>query len=260
MNEKTTGGKKGTRSRRGRQPATEETRNRIIDAAMELAVERPWTEITLAAIAEKAEITLAELHQHVSERDEILKLLARRVDEQVLASLEKEPLEGGAVDRLFELIMRRLEALAPWRPAIRNILKDMPFVIGEHPPLACQYLASQRWMLAAAGLERPGAEGAACALALGGIYLRALKTWVDDEDPGYSRTMARLDGDLKRAAEWRERLEGPVRAARTMARAGCAVLRGVAGLFVRPRRTRGEEGANGAAGAAEPAETAERPA
>ncbi len=226
---------KTSRSRRKVATGDSERLDAIIDAAMELAVEKSWTDITLADIAARAGISLAELRRHVSGRDEILRLFTRRVDEKVLSSLEQDPLEGDATDRLFELIMRRLEALAPWRPAIRDILKESPILVGEHPPLACQYLASQRWMLAAAGLERPGLEGAACAAALGGIYLRALKVWVEDDDPGFSRTMSRLDQDLKRAAQWLERLEGPAEAARSVARAGCAVARGLFRL-IRPRR------------------------
>ena len=239
MAEKEKKGRTG-RTRRKAAATDSERLDAIVDAAMELAVEKDWTDITLADIAEKAGLSLAELRRHVSGRDEILRHFARRVDEQVLASLEQDPLEGDATDRLFELIMRRLEALAPWRPAIRNILKESPVIVGEHPPIACQYLASQRWMLAAAGLERPGLEGAACAAALGGIYLRALKTWVDDDDPGFSRTMSRLDQDLKRAAQWRERLEGPARAAKGLARAGCAFARGLVRL-VRPRRDERKE-------------------
>ncbi len=233
--------KKDTRTRRKSAFGDSQRLDAIIDAALELAVETPWTNVTLADIARRAGLSLAELRQHVDGRDEILRHFARRVDAQVLASLEKDPLEGDAVDRLFELIMRRLEVLAPWRPAIRNILKESPLIAGEHPPLACQYLASQRWMLSAAGLERPGLEGAACAAALGGIYLRALKTWVEDDDPGFSRTMARLDQDLKRAARWRERLEGPARAARGMASAGCALARGLIRLIRRQERSPREE-------------------
>ena len=236
------GKKSASTSRRSRRRGGDEAavRRRIVEAGMELAVDRRFEDITLADIAAAAGLSLAELRRHIARPTDVLRLLADEVDAAVLASLEDEPLEGEATDRLFELVMRRLERLAPWRPAIRNILRDAPLIVGEHPPLACRYLLSQKWMLAAAGLERPGLEGAACAAALGAIHARALATWVEDDDPGFARTMARLDKDLKRAGDLRERLAGPADAARAACRAGFSLARGVARML-RPGGWKSEE-------------------
>ncbi len=57
---------------------------------------------------------------------------------------------------------------------------------------------SMRFMLEAAGVE---AEGAAGALKLQGLALawaRVLRVWLDDDEPGLSRTMAELDRVLTR--------------------------------------------------------------
>ncbi len=204
----------------------------IIEATMTLAAERLWREITLADIADAAGLTLAELRAHVSCKGDILRALADRADAELLKSVEKDPLDGEARDRLFEAIMRRLEFLAPWRAAIRNIMSEPAAASCECPSVIERYFISQRWILAATGLEAPGMEGAARTFGLGMIYARTLRTWVEDDDPGLSRTMARLDRDLDRACRMERRLAPAASAARAacgllraMARAGKAVLR-----------------------------------
>ena len=57
------------------------TRDRIVEALMALAAERPWSEVTLAAIAERAGVTLAELRAQFDGRLAILADYVRRIDE-----------------------------------------------------------------------------------------------------------------------------------------------------------------------------------
>ncbi len=196
----------------------------IINAAMDLAAERPWREITLSDIADAAGMSLSELRQQVTCKGDILRALADRADAALLESVEKEPLDGEARDRLFEAIMRRLEFLAPYRSALRNLMDEPAAAACECPPVLERYFVSQRWMLAATGLEAPGMEGAARTLGLGMIYARTLRTWVEDDDPGLSRTMARLDRDLDRAC----RMERRLAPAASAARAACGLFRAMA--------------------------------
>jgi len=215
--------------------------NVIIAATMTLAADRPWREITLADIAAVAQMPLVELRKHISCKGDVLRELARRTDEALLASVEKEPLDGEAIDRLFEAVMRRLELLAPYKAAIGNILNDPAPAACECPPAIGRYFLSQRWMLAAAGLEKPGMEGVAKTMGLGMVYMRALRTWVEDDDPGLSHTMARLDRDLKRGERMLRQLEGPIAVAKAARRLGCALVRAAAGAF-RPAPEESKEG------------------
>jgi len=84
-----------------------ETRDRIVEAAFRLAAEKPWAEITLAAIAQGAGLNLAELAQQISGKPDILDAFARGMDARLLASLKDDPVEGDAHDRLFDIILRR---------------------------------------------------------------------------------------------------------------------------------------------------------
>ena len=59
-------------------------------------------------------------------------------------------------ERLFDVLMRRLEILAPHREAVRSLLRSAR----RNPPLALALnglaVRSQQWMLTAAGIERIG--------------------------------------------------------------------------------------------------------
>src|SRR5258708_28737980 len=97
-------------------------RDRIIDALMRLAAEYDFREIGLADIAAEAEVPLATLRRNFDGKLGIIAGFSRRIDEQVL---DKGPGEGeGARDRLFEMLMRRFEALVPYRHGLRRIIRS----------------------------------------------------------------------------------------------------------------------------------------
>ncbi|HUE46497.1 MAG TPA: TetR/AcrR family transcriptional regulator, partial [Aestuariivirgaceae bacterium] len=180
----------------------EDQENAVIDAALRLAARRSWRDVRIADIAAEAKLDLAKLANVASGKADILRRFSRRTDRAMLASLKKLPVEGDAHDRLFEIVMRRLEILAPHRAALASIL-DAP---AGHPSglamLAGSAATTQRWMLAAAGLEEEGAGGLVKQGGLACVYARALRVWLSDDDPGLARTMAALDGDLREGARW----------------------------------------------------------
>src|SRR5690625_5900530 len=99
-----------------------EERERIIDAALELAAQGRWSEVTLNAIADEAQVSLARIYEDFGSRGDILAAFFRRIDAEVLgeeedALSEEEP----ARDRLFDVLMRRFEALPPYHSAVYSI-------------------------------------------------------------------------------------------------------------------------------------------
>ena len=94
--------------------------------------------------------------------------------------------------------MRRLEALAPHREAVRSLLRSAR----RNPPLALALnglaVRSQQWMLTAAGINASGPRGILRAQGLAVLFASVLRTWTHDDDPGQARTMAALDRALAR--------------------------------------------------------------
>ena len=168
----------------------------IFDAAMRLAAEQGWNRLTLASIAEAANLPLVDLYKRFTTRQAILEGMRKAVDHAML--------EGGAVpdgparDRLFEVLMRRFDALAPWRAGVAAVVEAQ-----SRDPLAaiCSgfgAVASMAAALEAAGLDSSGLRGLVRAKALLTVFLPALRVWLTDETEDRSATMASLDKGLRR--------------------------------------------------------------
>ena len=173
-------------------------RDRIIDAAIELAGDQPWEDVTLTLIAARARLPLAELRREFSSRNQILGAFVARIDAEMLAAAGAEDDESTVRDRLFDLIMCRLDALGPFKPALKNISGGRPAGPSEAVAGLGHLLQSQGWILDAAGATTPGLSGKIKTCGLAALYLDVLSVWLEEDDPGLPRTMARLDRQLRR--------------------------------------------------------------
>jgi ubiquinone biosynthesis protein COQ9 len=170
------------------------TKGRIIEAALKLAAERGWKDVSLIDIAERAAVTLTELREHFSGKAAIVRGLVRAVDDELLRNARRPQAGEGHRDALFEVIMARFDLLAPHKAAIRSIVETM----GPDLGMLETALASQHWMLQAAGIDGSGPQGAVRTLGLASVYASVFRTWLEDDDPGMARTMAALDRRLRR--------------------------------------------------------------
>lgn len=177
------------------------TSDRIVDAALALAAEKDWRTISLAEIAEAAGLPLSEVYPVFRSKAQVLAGFSRRLDGEVLAGQDAEAREGSARDRLFDVIMRRLDAMEPHRDALKSIFAGL----ARDPGMALCGLGhlsrSLACMLEAADLSSDGLRGAVRIKALGAIYLATLRAWLGDESQDKGPTMAALDRHLRRA-EW----------------------------------------------------------
>ncbi|MEO1103365.1 MAG: TetR family transcriptional regulator [Pseudomonadota bacterium] len=183
-----------------------DTADKIIDATMALLADRPFEEVTLRAIATEAGISLGELNQHFSTRGHILSAFSRRIDQAVLANEFSDMVGESGRDRLFDVLMSRLDALSPHKAALKSLMqaarRDPAVALG----LNTIGLRGQSWMLAAAGLSAPGWRGRIATQSLAVAFAKVLRTFVDEDDPGMPRTMARLDKELRELESRHKRL------------------------------------------------------
>jgi AcrR family transcriptional regulator len=180
----------------------------IVKAFMALLAERSFEEIGFGDIAARAGLSLAQCRDAFASTFGVLAAHAKMVDRKVLAGGDPELADELPRERLFDVLMRRLEALTPDRPAIRSLLQSAR----RNPPLAFALnqlnVRSQQWMLAAADIDATGPAGMVRAQGLALLYASVLRTWVDDDDPGLARTMAALDRALARGGRCAELLDG----------------------------------------------------
>lgn len=171
--------------------------DRLVDAALSLTARQGWRDTGMGEIAAEAGLPLAEAYAACPSKLAVLAVFHRRIDRAALA--------GGAADsdepprdRLFDVLMRRFDALRPHKAALRVILRD-----GVGDPLALlglpALLQSMGWMLEAAGISAAGWRGRLRANLLAGLYLSVLRVFLRDDSADLTQTMAALDRRLRRA-------------------------------------------------------------
>jgi AcrR family transcriptional regulator len=207
-----------------------------VAAFLKLLADKPIERIGFAEIAEAAGVSLAQLRGEFPSALAILAAHMKSLDRAVLSEdfgdVEEEP----ARERLFDVLMRRLEMLAPHREAVRSLLRSAR----RNPPLALALnglaVRSQQWMLTAAGIGAAGPRGVIRAQGLAALFGGVLRTWIHDDDPGLARTMAALDRALARGQRFAGLMEDLCRIPARLCR-------------LRPRRRRGDSAEDSAAAA-----------
>ena len=193
-------------------------RERIVDAFMALLAEKRIEEISFAEIARRAGVSLSELREAFGSTLAILAVYIKGVDRTVLAGGDADMAEEPPRERLFDVLMRRLETLAPHKAAVRSLMRSAARNPGLAFALNGLAVRSQQWMLTAADIGAAGPGGMLRAQGLALLFAQVLRTWVGDDDPGLARTMAALDRALARGQRWSGLLDDlcriPVRACR----------------------------------------------
>jgi ubiquinone biosynthesis protein COQ9 len=196
-------------------------RNRAVRAALEIAAERGWNNVTFTAIADRTGLSLADLRRDFACKTDILKAFQAEVDADVLGKIKPATPEQSVRDRLFDVIMTRFETMQPFKPALGRISASLCCHPGEAALLVCSTLDSQYWMLEGAGekLQGPGAGLRVAGLA--SIYAKVFRVWLDDSTPGLDHTMAALDRRLRRGEEM---LAGIENACDSFCRFACGLM------------------------------------
>ena len=187
------------------------TPDHIIDTTMELVAGRGWRHVALGDIAAASGLSLAQLYAIFPSRLAVLDAFERRINEQTLAGGTDagDPIR----DRLFELVMRRLDALAPHKAAVRALVRDLP---RDPAAILCagpRFLNAMRWMAESAGVETAGIAGLLRVKGLAAVYAATLRTWLSDDSADNAKTLAALDRALKQAEFFARSIPGFMRPA-----------------------------------------------
>jgi len=220
--------KPSPRSKAASRPRRTSAGDPIVEALMRLVATRSFMKIGLGDIAREAGVSLTALRDSYEGKLAILAAFSRQIDRVVL---DGGPAEGETPrDRLFEILMRRFDALDPYRQAVRSVARA-----ARRDPCLARSLhrnarRSQKWMLVAADADKRGVMGAAMIEALVILQSEVLRVWLDDDDPGLAKTMAALDRGLARGARAMDFVDD--------------VCGRLCNLFTRDRATRGGAAAN----------------
>ena len=181
--------------------APDSTDARLVAGFWQAMAEEGWQGLTLRGVAAAAGVSVAELRRRCPTPLDLLALHNRVVDQAVVAGTV--PGQGGAArDRIFDVLMRRVDAMQPHRAGILRFLRDLP----RDPLLALVPLRalprSMARMLEAA--EVPAGMGPLGLLRVKGmaaVWLATERAWTRDESADLGATMAALDRALDRAEQ-----------------------------------------------------------
>jgi AcrR family transcriptional regulator len=158
---------------------------------------RSWSEITLAEVARSAKTPLSTLIAEVPSKPALIGLILRCTFDQTAARYRKDPKSENARDRLFDVVLSWLDLLGPRKAAMRSLYNGL-----RRDPLALVQVRGALITHAESLLALAEADdGRAVTARAGALVLalaRAIGVWLDDDEQ-LTRTMARLDEDLRRA-------------------------------------------------------------
>jgi AcrR family transcriptional regulator len=179
-----------------------------VDAFLGLVGDKGYGAVSLRDVATAAGLGFAEFYRLFPDKAALVKVFLARIDREVLAGTasELDP-EETARDRLFDVMMRRYDALKPHRAVVASIRQ----AARRDPVLALALVPvtrrSMALMLEAAGVSSDGLAGALRQRALLAIYGTVSRVFDRDDSADLAKTMAALDGRLKTAERWAQVLE-----------------------------------------------------
>lgn len=179
-------------------------RDKAVDALMALLAEQSFEDIGLAEVAGRAGVKLSALRAEFGSTLAIYAAHIKDIDKAVLDGGDDDMAEEPPRERLFDVLMRRLEVMTPYKEAVRSIMRSARRNPGLALALNATALRSQAWMLEAAGIGASGARGALRAQGGALMFARVVKAWLDaeDDEDAIDRAMAALNRGLASAERW----------------------------------------------------------
>jgi AcrR family transcriptional regulator len=203
----------GARTGRGgrRETKKEQTKERILRAALELFREKGLERATTKEISRKAGIAEGTLFNYFETKEDLALYFFQKETEELIAwfSGQTRLQRASLSEKLFAIIHRQLEYLEPYQDFIGAVfcrslqpassLSPLSF---DSQELRLKYLRFIRGILAEAEKKREIPRvGDLGAYAVGLFYLGIVTFWLQDSSRGKQKTLALLDRALNFGAQ-----------------------------------------------------------
>ena len=168
----------------------------LVSGAFTLAGRQGWRAVSVVSAGREAGLALDRARTRFAGIHQVLMKFGEQADAAALA----DALETGPVrERVFDVLMRRFDALQTHRAGVQALLRHLPADPALALMLTTATSASMAWMAEASGLPSGGLRGALTVQGLVGVWLYTLRAWQADTSADLSGTMAALDRALSRA-------------------------------------------------------------
>ena len=176
-------------------------RDRIVEAALDIAEDWGWYDIRLHHVAERLGLPLAAIRAEFRDGDAIADAWIARADEAMLARPGKGFAELPAQQRLQITLEAWLDALAPRRAVTAEMFRAKLWPVHVHHNLKLVTWTSRtvQWWREAALLDGKGQRRSVEEIGMTLIFLSTLALWCGDTSEGQARSKAYLKRRLARA-------------------------------------------------------------
>ncbi|MDC0344969.1 TetR/AcrR family transcriptional regulator [Alphaproteobacteria bacterium] len=156
-----------------------------------------WQAFTLDVLARELNMAPAALYEQISSKEAFLERFVDHVTAQAIGNHDFEGLDEPR-DRFFEVVMQRLDVLAPYKGMVRALSYELPCdPLNALGPLA-RLGKGIEWIFSAVGFPLNGLKGIVKLKAFGVFYGLIVHQWLSDETPEQAATLRALDENLDR--------------------------------------------------------------
>ena len=173
----------------------------VIAGAFRAIAQAGWQQLSLVDVARAEGLPIDRVRARFPGRWAVLARFGLLADQAALGAGEPQP---SVRDRLFDMIMRRIDVLQAHRAGVLALLRALPADPATAMFLACCTDRSMAWLLDAAGDgAQDGSPGARQLRrkGLGAVWLWTVRAWQQDETADLATTMSALDSALTRAEQ-----------------------------------------------------------
>ena len=171
-------------------------RGKIARAYITLAGEL-GTKPNFGQLSEANDMSLADLRVLVADEFDLMEAFAAWLDVELAKNVSVDHTMPKR-ERVLDVLMERFEIMAPYKDGIETLYgiykRDMSLALR----LNCLANRSMGWVLTLSAQNPRGLlrDGLSQGLVL--AYLATLPTWFEDEEEGLSKTMSKLDEELRK--------------------------------------------------------------
>lgn len=167
-----------------------------LSLGFELIAEHGWGKLSLSAIAAKAGVPIQQVRAALGSKSGLLRQFAARIDQATFDIDMGELNELTAKERLFELLMRRFDALKPYKPAFLETQRRKEIDCQTASVLFCSLDRLAENLLDACESRYHGMQRRLARRALMAAYAKVFSVWLKDESEDLAQTMSELDKRL----------------------------------------------------------------
>jgi hypothetical protein len=170
----------------------------LVAAAFSIGAGRGWRFVSAAAAARDGGLELGRARARFVGPGAVLRRFGELADEHALTGALTE---GPVKDRLFDILLRRVDFLQMHRAGVVALLRGLPLDAPLAAWLERENRRSMGWMLEGAGVSATGLRGELRKRGLMAVWAWGIRAWLRDESEDLSATMAAFDVALARAEQ-----------------------------------------------------------